>query len=544
MKLRAILNGIAALCAIGAFYTFSFCMVSDVDDAEISKEYYYNTATEPTDTEPVESEAVTEEQKAEFPLNISGIFANANETADSPLPADDERISNNMENTPDYQAAPEINSDSEAVVSATPLYTAPEVTTAVPVSEDNDASTESAGADTVTVPETTEAPTVTEAPDDFDYDSVPEDTELDIVMSENHLEEAVVDDNEALAEEANSDNDLLSELDREPNQDEIMQKLNEMQAEYNTTTVENTSSDTTVDYWGNYYPAETTIISSTGTYFETVPSFTESVTSETELTTVGFDGTEMVTARFGGSVQEINAYDLVCMIVSTEMSPYFSPEALKAQAVAAYSYVKYHNVNGLVPSVLVKYEIPDEVRAAVDAVFGKCCYYNGAVAQTVYTASSAGTTASSVNVWGGSVPYLTSVETPFDLTSDPNYGVVTTYTEAQMKQALESALGITLSDDPANWLTVNGRVDGNYVSSVNVDGQLSVSGRKIREKVLNFGIKSWCFDVSYANGEFTFVTYGYGHGVGMSQNGANILAKQGYTYEDILRFYFPGITVS
>ena len=113
-----------------------------------------------------------------------------------------------------------------------------------------------------------------------------------------------------------------------------------------------------------------------------------------------------------------------------------------------------------------------------------------------------------------------------------------------MKQVLESTLGITLSDDPANWLTVNGRVDGNYVSSVNVDGQLSVSGRKIREKVLNFGIKSWCFDVSYANGEFTFVTYGYGHGVGMSQNGANILAKQGYTYEDILRFYFPGITVS
>ena len=188
MKLRAILNGIAALCAIGAFYTFSFCMVGNVDDAEISKEYYYNTATEPTDTEPAESEAVTEEQRAEFPLNISGVFANANEKADSPEPADDERISQNMENTPDYQAAPEASSDSEAIVSATPLYTTPEVTTAVPVNEENDASTESAGADTVTVPETTEAVTEAEAPDTFDYDSVPEDTELDIVMSENLLE--------------------------------------------------------------------------------------------------------------------------------------------------------------------------------------------------------------------------------------------------------------------------------------------------------------------------------------------------------------------
>ena len=130
------------------------------------------------------------------------------------------------------------------------------------------------------------------------------------------------------------------------------------------------------------------------------------------------------------------------------------------------------------------------------------------------------------------------------MASDPNYGVITTFSESYIKNALESYLGITLSDNPANWLTVTGRIDGNYVSSVSVDGQVSVSGRKIRENILKYGIKSWCFDVSYADGEFTFVTYGYGHGVGMSQNGANILAKQGYTYDQILQYYFPGITVS
>ena len=219
-------------------------------------------------------------------------------------------------------------------------------------------------------------------------------------------------------------------------------------------------------------------------------------------------------------------------------------ELLGPIAVAAYSYVKYHNVNGLVPTVLVKRDIPQEVTDAVNAVWGKCCYYNGKVAQTVYTASSAGTTASAVNVWGGAdVPYLTSVATPFDAQSDPNYGVITVFTEDQIRTALESSLGITLSEDPANWLTVTSRVDGNYVSGLNVDNQLTISGMRLREKVLKYSIKSWCFDVSYADGEFTFITYGYGHGVGMSQNGANILGKQGYTYDQILAYYFPGITI-
>lgn len=529
MKLRAVLNGIAALCAIGAFYTFAFCMVDDASDAEISREYYYNTATEPT-----AQETVASTERSEISLNISGISGNDRNGVYLPETSDNERVSSHIRNTPSYQAAPDTSSEKIAP-SATPLFTASEATTEVPVSAENTAATESAGADTqVSVPEQN---------DDTDYDAVPEDADLDMVVSENNLDEAVVEDNSAFADEDQAAPDLLSELDKEKSEAEIIKKLNEMQSEYNSQTTP--VYETTTDFWSSYYPYETTTISSEGTYFETVPSYSESLPSETELTTTTPEGTEIVTARFDGSVQEINAYDLVCMIVSTEMSPSFNQEALKAQAVAAYSYVKYHNVNGLIPSVLVKHNIPDEVRQAVDAVFGKCCYYNGSPAQTVYTASSAGTTASAENVWGGNpVPYLTSVATPFDVASDPNYGVISTFSESYIRSAFESYLGITLSDDPANWLTVTGRIDGNYVSSVNVDGQVTVSGRKIRENILKFGIKSWCFDVSYADGEFTFVTYGYGHGVGMSQNGANILAKQGYTYDQILQYYFPGTTIS
>lgn len=519
MRLRAVLNGIAALCTIGAFYTFAFCMVDDVNDAEISKEYYYNTATETS-----EQETEVSAQKAEDPVNILGVLGNNKNSAYLPDTSDDERVRSYIANNPDYQANPE--EESTDAFTATPLYTAPEITTAVPDSAENSTATESAGADTDI------------AQNDAEFDNVPEDT--DFIVSENNLSEAVVDNNDAFADENTPQLDLLSELDR---QAAIQQKLSEMQSAYDTQATSVPAS--TFDFWSSYYPPDTNTVTSSGTFFETVPTFTEAVPSETELTAIGIDGTETVTARFDGSVQEISAYELVCMIVSTEMSPSFSPEALKAQAVAAYSYVKYHNVNGLVPSVLVKHDIPTEVRSAVDSVFGECCYYNGTVAQTVYTASSAGTTASAENVWGGNpVPYLTSVATAFDVTSDPNYGVITTFSESYIKNALESYLGITLSDDPSSWLTVTGRIDGNYVSSVNVDGQVSVSGRKIRENILKYGIKSWCFDVSYADGEFTFVTYGYGHGVGMSQNGANILAKQGYTYDQILRYYFPGITVS
>jgi stage II sporulation protein D len=271
----------------------------------------------------------------------------------------------------------------------------------------------------------------------------------------------------------------------------------------------------------------------------------QSESGTTSSVSFGEDGCgETLTAKVHGEVQEFDAYELVCMIVANEMSPSFNVEALKAQAVAAYSYVKYHNVKGLTATVLVKEDVPDAIKSAVASVWGQCCYYNGSVAQTVYTASTSGYTASSTSVWGGdSVPYLTSKECSFDRDYDPNYGAVTTYSESDIKSRLENYLGITLSDNPANWLTVTEYQDGNYVRSVNVDGQTTISGIKLRENVLGYGIKSAAFKVSYADGTFTFTTYGYGHGVGMSQNGANILAKQGYTYIDILKFYYEGITI-
>ena len=275
---------------------------------------------------------------------------------------------------------------------------------------------------------------------------------------------------------------------------------------------------------------------------ETTPTFitTEAVT---ETSTVSSNGNEVFTAKYGGSVHTDNAFDLVCRIVNNEISTSFSDEAIRAQAVAAYSYVKYHNVNGLTPSVLVRSNPPQRIVDLVSSVWGKCCYYNGKVAQTVYMASSSGYTASSVNVWGGSIPYLVSVECPFDADGDPNYGKQTKFSESEIRSSLERYLGITLSDNPENWLTVTGHIDGNYVSTVDVDGQATITGRKLRESVLSYNLRSASFDISYSDGYFIFTTYGWGHGVGMSQNGANYLAKLGYTYDQILKYYYTGIDV-
>ena len=260
MKLRAVLNGIAALCTIGAFYTFAFCMVDNVNDAEISKEYYYNTATETS-----EQETEASAQKAEAPMNILGVIGNNKNSAYLPDTSDDERVRSHIANNTHYQAN---RDDSEIdAYTATPLYTAPEITTSVPDSAEDTTATESAGADADI------------AQNDAEFDNVPEESD-DIIVSENNLNEAVVDNNDAFADETAPQPDLLSELDRQQSQAAIRQKLNEMQSAYDTQATSVPAS--TVDFWSSYYPSDTNTVTSSGTFFETIPTFTEAVPSETE----------------------------------------------------------------------------------------------------------------------------------------------------------------------------------------------------------------------------------------------------------------------
>lgn len=495
MKLHTTLSGIAALLLVGVFYTFAF-MVEDVDENAISMEYYYST----------ETEAVTEAENAEI----------AEKTGILQYIAPEELLPALSENS----AAEE---NTEVTAEDTKSAEAPAVTTVAPVEDKTEKTV-------LAAPKVkTDEPEEENYPEDFevdDYASGSSEAEEQSVFGEDTNSDKVLSGSDDESE-VNEEDIVFETITPEPEaEEETITLVFDEEAVVTEPAVSDTSDDIIITLWIDEDIQET----------ET--SVSVNVGSGVDIST-----DETFTAKFNGSIQTVNAYDLICQIVNNEISTSFSDEAIKAQAVAAYSYVKYHNVNGLTPSVIVKDNVPQRIKDLVSEVWGVCCYYNGNVAQTVYMASSSGYTTDAKNVWGSSVPYLKSVYCPFDVTSDPNYGYQMKVSEENMRTLTEEKLGIKLSNNPANWFTVTEIVDGNYVAKVNVDGQKIITGRSMRESILNYKLKSTAFEVSYSDGYFIFTTYGYGHGVGMSQNGANILAKQGYSYEQILKHYFTGIEV-
>ena len=265
---------------------------------------------------------------------------------------------------------------------------------------------------------------------------------------------------------------------------------------------------------------------------------------------------EILTVNDGGDIVSGTALDIISRIVMNEIGSTFAPEAIKAQAVAAYTHVKYHNARGSYPNVLLKNEVSDSVKVLVESVIGQAMYYDGEMIQAVYSASSAGCTASSKNVWGVDYPYLRSVYCELDADYDPNYGKKATFSSSEIKSKIYSSTGISLSGDPSDWFSINDRTEGKYVGNMSIGGYntyvdsdgdtVKITGRVFRERIMSFNIRSSAFDIEYNadSDEFTVTTYGYGHGVGLSQNGANALAKYWvWDYKQILEFYYQGAYV-
>ena len=276
---------------------------------------------------------------------------------------------------------------------------------------------------------------------------------------------------------------------------------------------------------------------------DTAVTTTEDPNPSGEILRVQYSGS-------GGEV-EVDALEILAKVVMVEIGGSFSEEAIKAQAVASYTYIKYYNQNGSAPNVTVK-EPTDKVKNCVKEVFGQALYYGDELIQAVYCASSAGYTASSKTVWGVDYPYLQSRKCELDSAFDPNYGVKASFTADEVKKLVKDSIGIELDGDPGNWFAIKDYVDTVYVGTFSVGGkttytddgakEIEITGRTVREKIFNYQLRSACFDVTYNNetDKFTFTTYGYGHGVGLSQNGANSLAKTwGYDYQKILNYYYP-----
>ena len=264
--------------------------------------------------------------------------------------------------------------------------------------------------------------------------------------------------------------------------------------------------------------------------------------------------------------QKINLDEYLYGVVSAEMPASFEEEALKAQAVVARTYTIYKIVNNdgkhgdadiCDDSTCCQAWISEEDRKdrwkeeeresnwnkivnAVNSTQGKIITYEGKPINAFFHSNSGGETEAPIDVWGGSgYPYLQSVSTSGeDAYSQYSSEAEFTKTEIEEKiKELHSDFEIDFEDEDC--LKIEEYTDGNRVKKMKV-GNLELSGVEIRNI---FGLRSANFKVSIENNKVKFEVTGYGHGVGMSQTGADSLAKEGKTYEDIIHHYYTNVEI-
>ena len=165
--------------------------------------------------------------------------------------------------------------------------------------------------------------------------------------------------------------------------------------------------------------------------------------------------------------------------------------------------------------------------------------YNEEPIVSAFHSMSSGKTESAENAWGSAVDYLVSVDSSFD-TSAPKYFEETAYPKEVLQEKLKSAFpDIQLGEDFTQWLSVKDVSDAGTVLSMTA-GNLTVSGNDMRTAL---SLRSANFEINYTASEAVFATKGYGHGVGMSQYGANSMAAEGKTWQDILNHYYSGCEI-
>ena len=264
-----------------------------------------------------------------------------------------------------------------------------------------------------------------------------------------------------------------------------------------------------------------------------------------------------------GQLLELSRRDYLIGAVAAEMPVSWADEALKAQAVAAHSYILYCRDHCPLPGggwlaadparrqvcltdpVLHSYWGTDyasryaRLSALVEQVETQVLCYQDAPAAASYFALSNGRTEASQNVWGSPLPYLVPVDSSTDLAAD-NYQYSVTLSARQLQSLLQTGLSITADlSAPEQWFSAQTLTPSGYTASLSVCGQ-TVSGTALRRAL---GLRSTCFTVTFHSGSFCFTTKGYGHGVGMSQWGAKAMAEQGADYAAILAHYYPGTTL-
>ncbi|MBR4020935.1 MAG: stage II sporulation protein D [Firmicutes bacterium] len=239
--------------------------------------------------------------------------------------------------------------------------------------------------------------------------------------------------------------------------------------------------------------------------------------------------------------------DYITGVVASEMPDSFEAEALKAQAIASRTYAlgRINSGTQLCDTVHCQvyrdHDIPSKVRRAVKATAGQVLTYDGKLAsQALYFSSSAGDTENAEDVFANPYPYLVSVSSSYE-PGATHKKEKTTLTLKEFHKTIKEAFPDTdFGSIKTTNIKVTGRTKGGRVSEVQV-GEAVLSGGDFRTA---FDLYSTRFVIATRGSKITITTSGSGHGVGMSQYGANGLAKRGRNYRQILKHYYKGVDLT
>lgn len=292
------------------------------------------------------------------------------------------------------------------------------------------------------------------------------------------------------------------------------------------------------------------ITNSTIPISQVVSNTTPKDTIENQVTEEIFDNNIYVTIhRNNGNIIELELEEYLIGVVASEMPASFNIEALKAQVVVARTYaLKRINENKILTDTTSTQVYKDnaelknlwkndfnkyyeKVKNAVMSTEGIVLMFNNTYIDAVYHSTSNGMTEDAFYVWGYSVPYLKSVESKSDIN-------VSSY-KREIKLTLENLSLILNTNITADTTFVLERNSSGRVTSVKVNN-IEINGTTFRALL---GLRSTDFTIELTEENAIITTYGYGHGVGMSQYGANSMANNGYSFKDILNHYYQNIKI-